>query len=313
MANEIPISPGNNRKVIIAGGSGQIGRHLAIHLNSEGYQPVCLSRHAPAPSLPYASWHHWDPMNGKIDEHALIDAHAIINLAGESVAGGRWTAEKKRRIIDSRVSSHLTLLNEVQSKGQTLPVYIGASATGYYGSDTSDHIFSEEDPPGEDFLADCCKQWETAALDRVSVVNRMVLLRTGIVLADDGGALAKMAGPVRWGIGSRLGTGEQFLPWIHIRDICRMYQKAIENTSMQGIWNAVAPNPVTQIELTRTLASVLHRPLFLPPVPAWLLKLVLGEMAEIITNGSRVSAEKWKSVNFSFRFPTLRPALEDLI
>ena len=300
-----------SRKVLITGGTGLIGRRLSELLIDAGYEVALLSRE-PAKSSHYRSFR-WDPAAGFIDDVAVPYADFIINLAGSSVADGKWTNERKRDIMTSRLGG-LALLHRELAKGDghQVEAVISASAVGIYG-DAGAEMLTEESPlapPTHDFLADVSHQWELAAAPIAALGIRTVIPRIGIVLSDQGGALVPIARPVKLGAGAALGSGRQYMSWIHIDDLCRLFIAMLEQPQWQGVYNAVAPNPVTNEAFTEILAEVLHRRLVLPKVPAFGLKLLMGEMSEIVLGSQRVSAEKVLRQGFTFEYPTLRAALE---
>lgn len=281
--------------IYISGGTGLVGQHLHKKLEDEGHRVVIMGRSQP------------DHLK------SIGTADYIIHLAGENISAKRWTKAQKRRILESRVHTARQIYNALLERPEPpkLKAFISASATGYYGAVTTEKEFMEEDPPATDFLAETCRQWEEAA-DRFGALGvRVVKIRTGVVLTPKGGALAKMSLPVKLGVGSAFGTGRQYLPWIHIDDLCAIYLQAIGDTDMHGAYNAVAPDHQTNRTFTRTLAQVLRRPFWFPPVPAFVLKAALGEMADILLTGSRVSSEKIRRTGFHFRFPELQAALKD--
>lgn len=297
--------------VLISGGNGLVGKALSRKLTEKGYLVTILSRR-PDPEARYKIFF-WDPDKNIIDEEAVAEADYIIHLAGENLGEKRWTAERKQQIIDSRVKSGELLFTKTIETGKKVKTFISASAIGYYGSVTSDRIITESDPGATDFTGKVCVLWEKIALKFEERGIRSVRLRTGIVLAPKGGALDKMALVSKLGIGSPIGTGNQFLPWIHIDDLCGIYVKALEDPLMNGAYNAIAPEHRTNSEFTRILASVLHRPYFAPRIPEFLLKLLYGEMALMLLRGSRVSCEKIVKAGFNFGFPELRDALTDVL
>jgi|SRR6476661_3379535 len=299
-----------SRKVLITGGTGLIGTRLAEMLIDSGFEVALLSRE-PAKSSHYRSFR-WDPAAGTIDEAAVPYADYIINLAGSSVSDGKWTDERKREIMTSRLGGLALLHRELSTHGHHVRAFISASAIGVYG-DAGDAMVTEETPPGlptHDFLADVAHQWELAAEPVAALGIRTVIPRIGIVLSNEGGALPQMARPVKLGAGAALGSGKQYMSWIHLDDLCRLFMAMLEDESWRGTYNAVAPNPVTNQEFTEVLAQVLHRPLLLPKVPAFGLKLAMGEMSEIVLASQRVSAQKVLAHGFRFEYPTLHEALE---
>ena len=299
-------------KVLITGGTGLIGTRLAEMLIDAGHEVALLSRE-PAKSAHYTSFR-WDPQAGTIDEAAVPYADYIINLAGSSVADGKWTDERKRDIMTSRLGG-LALLHRELARADGhhhVRAFISVSAIGIYG-DAGAALLTEETPPApptHDFLADVAHQWELAAAPIAALSIRTVIPRIGVVLSDQGGALVPMARPVKLGAGAALGNGRQYMSWIHIDDLCRLFINMLEQECYAGVYNAVAPNPVTNEAFTEILAEVLHRRLLLPKVPAFGLKLLMGEMSEIVLASQRVSAEKVLREGFTFEYPTLRAALE---
>jgi uncharacterized protein (TIGR01777 family) len=299
-----------SRKVLITGGTGLIGSRLSELLIDAGYEVALLSRE-PAKSSHYRSFR-WDPATGVMDEAAVRYADFIINLAGSNVADGKWTDERKRDIMTSRLGGLALLHRELaKTDGHRVEAFISASAIGIYG-DAGAALLTEESPaaPTHDFLADVSHQWELAAAPVAALGIRTVIPRIGIVLSDQGGALIPIARPVKLGAGAALGNGRQYMSWIHIDDLCRLFIAMLEQPRWQGVYNAVAPNPVTNEAFTEILAEVLHRRLVLPKVPAFGLKLLMGEMSEIVLGSQRVSAEKVLREGFTFEYPTLRAALE---
>jgi uncharacterized protein (TIGR01777 family) len=294
-------------KILLSGGTGLIGSMLTQALQANGHVVHILSR-TPRTENEFE----WDLQNGTIDPDALKGVDGVIHLAGAGIADKRWTASRKKLIIDSRVQSAELLKKAIRKSGENCRFFITASGVNYYGTVTNDHIYRETDPPGNDYLGDCCKQWEDAAFTD-NPAPRVVALRTGVVLSAKGGALEKLSMPIRYGIGSPLGSGKQYVPWIHIRDLVALYLKAVEDETMQGAFNAVADEHVYQTKLTKTIAAKLGRKIWLPNVPAFALRLLLGEMSSIILEGSRISNEKVIRQGFVFRFPKLKEAIEDLV
>lgn len=254
----------------------------------------------------------WNVDNFAIEPSALKGITTIIHLAGAGVADKRWTEKRKKEILDSRVNS-TRLLHDVLKKGHhQVTEFISASAIGYYGVD-GEKIFLEDDPPAQDFMAEVTRQWEAETKKIESLGIRVVNIRTGIVLSERGGALKQMITPVKLFVGAPLGSGQQYVSWIHIDDLCQMFIKAMEDDSMTHAYNAVALYSVTNLELTKAIATILKRPLFLPAVPAFVLKLLLGKMAFYVLNGAKVSSEKIQKAGFQFKFKTLEDALKDLL
>jgi len=248
----------------------------------------------------------------EIDIKAFQTAHCIIHLAGENIGEKRRTAIRKQQIIDSRVKPIGLILNYLKDAVIKPECFISASATGYYDSNLIDKIFDESASAAKEFLGETCRKWEQAA-DSISDLGiRTVKIRTGVVLSAKSGAFAKMTVPVKLGIGSPLGSGKQYMPWIHIDDLCDVYIKAIEDVKINGAYNAVSPEHVTNKEFTKNLAHVLHKPFFLHAVPAFVLKALFGQMSEILLKGNRVSSEKLQNAGFIFQFPKLENALKNI-
>ena len=299
------------KKILISGGTGLIGLSLARGLQDKGYQPALLSRSG-KPAAGFQTFY-WDPYKGVIDKEALDHAEGLIHLAGVNLGAKRWTARRKKQIRDSRVHTAEFLFRTFENSPEKPRVYITASAIGYYGTRTTDKVFTEEDPAHPDFLGKVCEGWEGVA-DRFRDAGiRQVRIRSGVVLSGQGGALSKLSLPVRYGLGAPLGSGKQFMPWIHILDLVGIFIHALEQPEMTGAYNAVAPEHVTNRDLTRSLARVLRRPQFLPGIPSVLLKMILGEMSGMLLEGSRVSANKTLQSGYQFRFPQLLRALDDLM
>lgn len=293
--------------ILITGGTGMIGQALVAALRDKGHGVRILSRSPKKPNE-YA----WDIAHGTIDLQAVKDIDGVVHLAGAGIADKRWTKSRKKEIIDSRVKSARLLKSAMRESGAAFRFFITASGANYYGTLTSEKIYRETDPPADDFLGRCCELWEQAAFDD-NPADRVVALRTGVVLSAEGGALEKISAPVRWGVGAPLGSGGQYVPWIHLDDLVAMYVQAIEYSDMEGAYNAVADEQVNQKQLTKGIAKVYGRKLWLPHVPAFALRLVLGEMSNIILKGSRLANDKVKKQGFRFQYPQLEEALRDLI
>jgi len=296
--------------ILITGGTGFIGRHLSMKLKEKGYNVLLLSRNSSRGNR--HSVYNWNPDKNEVENEAIERADFIIHLAGAGIGDKRWTKKRKELIISSRIKTCELLFKKVQESGTELKAFISASGVGWYGAETSERIFNETDQPGGDFIGDVCRQWEKSA-DRFQESGiRTVKIRTGIVLAKKGGALGRMILTVKLGIGSAIGSGRQYNPWIHLEDLCNIYIRAIEDKSMSGSWNAVAPEYITNKEFMRTLARVLQKPFFFPAVPSFVIRLIFGRMSGILLYGSRVSADKILSAGYKFKFPDLENALKDL-
>jgi uncharacterized protein (TIGR01777 family) len=297
--------------VLITGANGLIGSTLTPMLQQRGYRVMHLSRNLP--EKPKVETFLWDIKKQTIDNSAIEQADYIVHLAGANLADKRWTNSQKKEIIDSRVDSLHLLFKSIQKTDKHLRALVSASGTGIYGAITTEKIFQESDLPAEDFLGNTCKLWEGAAETIAKLDIRTVKIRTGVVLAEKEGALAKMAKPIELFVGSPLGSGKQYIPWIHLDDICAVYIKAIEDDSLHGAYNAVAPEHVTNKAFTKAIAKVLHRPLVIPNVPSFLLKIIFGELANAVLEGSRVSCKKLEKKGFTFKYDTLDKALHNLL
>jgi uncharacterized protein (TIGR01777 family) len=299
-------------RVLITGGTGLIGKKLTKKLLDKGYAVSVLSRSKK--NSDSIQFHCWNIENQTIDKEALLDTDYVIHLAGSGVAVKRWTAKRKKEIIDSRVNSAKLLLNNIDTKNSKIKTFISASGVNCYGTTiTSEKIFTEKDSFADDFLGKVCKQWEESATKFTGLGIRVVKLRTGIVLSKNGGAFEKLVKPIKLGFGSAIGSGKQYMPWIHIDDLCEMYIHAIENTKINDAYNAVAPEHINNQSFTKKIATSLNKSIWLPKVPSLVLKLILGDMSKIITEGSRISSDKISQTGFKFKYPTLDLALSHLV
>jgi uncharacterized protein (TIGR01777 family) len=296
-------------KIAITGASGLIGRRLLKALAAEGHTLHVLSRHAGTNLPAGVKLSSWDPVKNEPPAEALNDADAVIHLAGEPVAQ-RWTAESKRRIRDSRVQGTRNLVEAILRMSGRPKVLINASAVGYYGS-RGDEILTESSRPGTGYLADVCVEWEREALRAATAGVRVVPVRIGIVLDPRGGALQKMLPPFRMGAGGKIAGGGHWMSWIHIDDLVGIIVAGLSNT-WNGPVNGVSPQPVTNADFTRALASAVKRPAMFP-VPAFGLKMLFGEMSEILLASQRVMPKVAESAGFRFRFPELPAALANLL
>ena len=306
-------------KAVIAGGSGFLGSGLAASLLADGHDVVVLTRGSGRPTNPPSSGADlsgprqvaWDPIAPAGEWAGALDgADAVINLAGEPIDAGRWTNARKASILESRIEATEAIVKAMSTVTRRPAVLLNASAVGVYGSRGTDAL-TEESAPGSDFLASVCVAWEAAAMS-AAWMTRVVLLRTGLVLDKDGGALPKLALPFRLFAGGRVGSGDQYWSWIHRDDWTRMVRWAIDTPAIKGPINLTAPAPVTNREFTRALARALHRPA-LAPAPAFALRILLGEMADaLILNGQRVLPAKATTGGFEFRYPDLDSALREI-
>jgi len=296
-------------KIVISGASGLIGRRLLKNLSAAGHSIHVLSRHAGTNLPPGVKLSTWDPVKNQPPEESLRDAGAVIHLAGEPVAQ-RWTAHTRQLIRESRVMGTRNLVQAIEKLPGKPEALICASAIGYYGS-RGDEVLTESSAPATSYLADVCQAWEKEAQAAEALGVRVVGVRIGLVLDSRGGALQRMLPPFRMGIGGRLGSGKQWMSWIHLEDLAAMFQFALDHP-VRGAFNGVAPYPVSNSEFTRALGQALHRPAIFP-VPAFALKALFGEMSEILLASQRVAPAAVEAAGFRFRFPQLDAALRDLL
>lgn len=298
--------------VLITGGTGTIGRRLTQLLRQQGYQISLLSRDHK--SIEGVTVHQWNIAKGHIDPKAIQTADYIIHLAGAGVADERWTDARKDEILNSRTQSTELLAQALAKNTHKVKAFIGASAIGFYGGDTADRPLTETSQGGSDFLAQVVRAWERSEDSVAALGIRTVKLRIGVVLSAEGGALPKLAQPVRLGAGAPIGSGQQYISWIHLDDLCRMFIQALTDESWQGVYNAVAPTPVTNESLTRAIASVLHRPMILPNIPGFAIKLMFGEMAVTVIGGNYVLNKRIADeTTFRYQYADLTNALSNLL
>jgi len=289
-------------KILITGGTGLVGNRLTKLLMDKNHEVAILTRSPDAKNE-----YQWDIQKKTIDKKAFENTDYIIHLAGAGIADERWTNERKKVIIDSRVESANLLFETIKKENINLKGFISASGSGYYGAVTTDKIFTEFDKAGNDFLGEVCEKWENAAHQFEKLNIPVTILRTGIVLSEKGGALDKMRLPVI----SPLGSGKQYMPWIHIDDLCEMYIKTIED-NLTGIFNAVALEHHTSITFSKALAKSINRPYVGICVPSFMLKLLYGDMSKILLKGSRISSKKIEQTGYTFQYETLEKALNNL-
>jgi hypothetical protein len=301
----------NYSSVLITGGSGLIGKYLTSSLLEKGYRVSHLSRKATRGENVKSFV--WDPEKNIVDPAAFKDIDFIVHLAGANIGEKRWTEKRKKEILDSRVHSAGFLFETVQKLGISLKAYISASASGIYGSVTSERIFSETDPPAGDFLGTVCKSWEESADLFADKGIRTVKIRTAVVLEKSDSALSKLMMPAKFGFLVQTGSGKQYMPWIHINDLINIYVKAIEDPLMSGAYNAVAPQHVTHKEFMKALGAKMKKPVLPIPVPEFVLRTFLGEMSDVVLKGSRISDRKIISSGYNFNFGTLEEALSQIL
>lgn len=296
------------KHILITGGTGLVGKHLTQLLLDKGYDVSHLSRKKA--NISQVKTFLWDVDKGEIDQKCINGVDMIVHLAGAGVADGRWTDERKQEIISSRIKSIELIYKLLKHHPHQVKKIISASATGYY-SDRGDELLTEKSPSTVDFLGRCCAYWEHTVDKGEALGLETLKFRTGVVLTDEGGALKQLAAPIKLGFGAVLGSGKQWIPWIHLQDVIDMYLFGIENP-ITGVYNMVAPNPVTNFKLTVATATQLNRPLWLPKVPALALKLALGAMSAVVLDSTRVSAEKIEAAGFHFKFPKIKEALREI-
>jgi uncharacterized protein len=295
-------------KILVSGSHGLVGKALIASLTNDSHEVVRLVRGDPCLN----SEVEWDPNQGRLDVQHLEGFDVVVHLAGESIASGRWTDEKKRAIRESRVKGTSLLTGSLARLSRPPSLFLSASAIGYYG-DRGDELLTENSAPGKGFLADVCIAWENATRPAVEKGIRTICTRFGIILDANGGALEKMMMPFRMGIGGKVGDGKQWMSWIALADVVNGLKFLIADTSARGPVNFVAPNPVTNAEFTRTLGRVLSRPTFFP-VPAFGARLAFGEMADALLLASqRVGPSVLEDKGFPFSWPTLEPALRHIL
>lgn len=299
-----------SKKVLVAGGTGLVGRALISKLNDLGYSISVLSTRKNA-VVKGADVFFWNPQEFEMDEQAIQGVDVVINLAGATV-DHRWTADYKQAIFDSRTRTAETLYRALSKQDTpTVKTYISSSGVNYYPADDN-REFTEDDENGTGFLAQVCHHWELGAQKMEQLGLRTVIFRTGMVLSRDGGALKKLEPLTKWMINAPVGSGKQWVSWIHISDLCDMLMHAIKNEQVAGIYNAVAPNPVTNTELTKAMAKALNRKVLLPNVPSVLVKALFGQMGSVVLEGQKCSAKKIEQTGFGFEFLRLDDALADL-
>lgn len=293
---------------LLAGGSGLIGTRLAELLRAEGHTIRLLTRSPKGPDQ-----FGWNTEQGSIDDTALQGVDYVINLAGAGIADKRWTTARKRELIDSRVQSAHLLRDAFVRTGLRPRAYLSASAIGYYGN-SGERRMREADLPVEDsFMVQCCRAWEQAADTVAALGIRTVKFRIGVVLAKEGGALPEFVKPLRFGLGTYFADGQAWYSWIHLDDICRAFLWGINQEAVEGVFNAVAPQPARLKSLVQATAEAMHKSALIAPVPAFALRLALGEMSVVVLNSNLIAAEKIQTAGFSFHHPELAEALRNIL
>lgn len=296
-------------RILITGANGMIAKRL-FELLEGNYDLRFLSR-----IKKQENEFVWDIKRNYIDEKALEGVHHIIHLSGSSIGGGYWTKERKQTIISSRVQSAHLLLRAVKERDLKLKTVISASAVGYYGTAPLDKEFTENDVKGEGFLSEVCEKWEESADNFLTekFSERVIKLRIGIVLSKESGFWGALQKAVRYHLATSFGNGRQYIPWIHIDDICGICRFALENKNMSGVFNAVAPNPLTNRIFVKKVASLMKKKIYLPPIPSIILKLLLGEMSVLFLAGNRISSQKLQDKGYQYKYSDIDEALKNLI
>ncbi|MGK7389289.1 MAG: TIGR01777 family oxidoreductase [Candidatus Cyclobacteriaceae bacterium M2_1C_046] len=299
-------------KILITGGSGMIGGEITQKLLAQGYAINYLSRKPE--KMDRVAAFHWNPEAGQFDEQALRDVDFIINLAGAGIADERWSSDRKKLILESRTKSTAFLRDQLRtSKVHNVKALISASGMNYYGYDNADNWQKEDSPAGDDYLANVVKAWEEEARMYEELGIRVVICRFGMVLSTKGGALPRMIKPIKLGAAAALGSGQQWMSWVHVEDLVGIVGFAINEDRISGIYNVVAPEPVTNKEFTKKAAEVMGKPYFLPNVPAFALRTALGEMSVLLLGSNRISSEKLQEEGYNFEYDTLDKALSNLL
>lgn len=298
-------------KIIITGGTGLIGSALAEDLAIDGHEVILLSR-TPKPAVNHPGIHlvKWDGRTAQGWGNLAEDADAIVNLAGENLSAGRWTTRRKRAILESRLNAGSAVLQAIQQAAIKPRVLIQSSAVGYYGPST-DNLFNEGDPAAVDFLARVCVTWEDSTLPAEALGVRRIVVRSGVVLSLKTGALPRMLLPFRFFVGGPLGSGQQWLSWVHISDEVRALRFLIESPQASGAFN-ISAEPLTNRQFSQSIGKAIHRPAFFT-VPAFVIRLAFGEMSTVVLDGQRVSSKRLADLGFQFRFPQAEAALKDLL
>ena len=297
------------KKILITGGTGFVGKQLIPFLVEKGYSIHVLTRKPSANSLKNICFFQWDIERQYIDKKAFEGVEILINLTGANIGEKRWTEQRKKEIIDSRINSIDVLYQYISENKFNINTFISSSAVGFYGAVTTDKTFVETSESGNDFLASVSQKWEDATLKFNDLGIRTVILRKGVILGKEGGMVKKLSPLAKLGINVSLGSGKQYLPWIDIRDLVRLYDFFLSNAQLSGIYNAVATEQITMSDLSKALLQAFGKKSFLPNAPAFVIRLLFGEMAVMLLEGSKVSNEKLKTTGFSFEFDTIEKSL----
>lgn len=301
----------SKQKVLIAGGSGMVGQFLSQYLSDHGYEVSILGR-GKKDKIPYKQFV-WDMKEMTIEEEAITSADHIINLAGAGIADKVWTAARKKVLVDSRVNGNELIKRVLEKTGYKPQTFIGASAIGIYGDRGNEPLTEESKPVGEGFMIECCEKWEASAQLIADLGVRTCIYRIGIVLSTKGGALEKILLSFKLGVGAYFGSGDQYYSWIHIEDLAKMFLRALQNSEMEGVFNAVGPNPVTNKELSKRIKKSLNSWALVMPAPAFILKTVMGEMSDTIFNSNKVIPKRFEEMGFDFAFPEAGAAVKNVV
>lgn len=296
-------------KILIAGATGFVGKQLVNYLLEKGYFIHALSRSKKVSHHANLVYFDWNIANGFIDEKAFENVTTIINLTGANIGEKRWTIKRKNEILDSRIKSIHLLYNYVREHNLKINTFISSSAVGYYGAVTTDKIFTEKSPNGTDFLAEVCQKWEDAALQFNQLGTRTIILRKGVIIGKDGGMYQKLAPLAKRSINIALGNGKQFLPWIDIRDLVRLYEFILTKNEISGSYNTVASEHITMNDFSKEMLQSFGKKSVIPNVPKFIIQFLFGEMSVMLLEGSKVSNQKLKDTKFVFEFDTIKKAL----
>lgn len=296
-------------QILITGATGMVGKKLIPALQALGHQVSILSRKKA--TIKGVKVYLWDVYKQTIDKKALNGIDTIIHLAGEGIGDKKWTAKRKKEIIDSRVLSGQLLYKTIKETNAPIKTFVSASAVGFYG-DRGEEILSEDSNSGTGFLSECCIKWEQAADEGIALGIRVVKIRIGLILSNDGGALASMEKPIKYFVGAPLSSGKQWMPWIHLDDIVKIFTKAAQDEQMMGSYNACAPSPTTNKQFTKALANQLNRPVWPFNVPAFVLKVILGEMSILPLMSNHTKANKLLKTGYEFSYTNLDNALASI-
>lgn len=297
------------KKILIAGGTGFVGKQLIPFLVEKGYSIHALIRNPRSNSSENIRFFQWDIEQQYIDKKAFEGVEILINLTGANIGEKRWTNDRKKELIDSRIKSIDLLYQYILENKFNINTFISSSAVGFYGAVTTDKTFAETSESGNDFLASVCQKWENAALEFKDLGVRTVILRKGVILGKGGGMVQKLSPLANLGINVSLGSGKQYLPWIDIRDLVKLYNFILSNAQLNGIYNAVATEQMTMNDFSKALLKSFGKKSFLPNAPAFVIRLLFGEMAVMLLEGSKVSNEKLKNTGFYFEFDTIERSL----